>query len=238
MATGLATIQASWAAGNAASIPGCPQYDVIHMVAAQPNAATPPGTGPWWASRWPPVPGQPFAKCRPPMIRTSVPAPASAAWPAELASRAAADRGHGGPGYRDGGQYGQHHQDEQRTRHEVHRLRYPMVIRDRPLQADRQLSPHHRADQSGHGRAGRERGQAGPGRGRGVQRMAGQARAGQPGAQAGGRYIDRAPPGRSLLGLLGDQQLGELVAVAVAPAARIPQQQAPRPGRVRRRRRR
>ena len=46
MATGLTTIQPSWVAGKAASAAGCTQYVVIHIVVAQPNAATPPGTRP------------------------------------------------------------------------------------------------------------------------------------------------------------------------------------------------
>ncbi|HWG02851.1 MAG TPA: hypothetical protein VG164_13520, partial [Trebonia sp.] len=44
------------------SAPGCAQYDETDSDIAHPNAARPPGTSPWW----PPVPGQPFSKCRPP----------------------------------------------------------------------------------------------------------------------------------------------------------------------------
>jgi hypothetical protein len=46
IATGLTAIQASCAAGNAASAAGWTQYAVIESVAAQQNAATPPGTRP------------------------------------------------------------------------------------------------------------------------------------------------------------------------------------------------
>ena len=61
-ASGLTTIQATSAAGNAASAAGCAQYEETDSVAAQLNAATPPGTRPCCAQEWPPVPGQAFWK--------------------------------------------------------------------------------------------------------------------------------------------------------------------------------
>src|SRR5262249_53771755 len=61
--------------------------------------------------------------------------------------------------------------------------------------------------------------------------MASQTRAGQPGTQADGCDVDVPSQGWSLLGALGGQQLGELLAVAHAPGLRVPQKQ-PRNRRV------
>jgi hypothetical protein len=44
MATGHSAIHAICVPGKAPSAVGCTQYEVIHMVADQPNAATPPAS--------------------------------------------------------------------------------------------------------------------------------------------------------------------------------------------------
>ena len=85
-AAGLTAIQAISLAGKASSAAGWAQYELTDRVAAQPNAATPPGARPWCGQAWPPVPGQPLAMCRPPMTSTAALTTVSGAGPGQAAA--------------------------------------------------------------------------------------------------------------------------------------------------------
>ena len=91
--------------------------------------------------------------------------------------------------------------------------------RRRPVPADGQLGPHRDAEGQERGQRARGRGQARPDLLRRLQRVTGQARAGEPGQQAAAGHVRGAPPRPGLLGELRDEQFGELIAIAGPPRA-------------------
>ncbi len=151
-ARGLRTIQASSATGKRLSIAGCAQNDETDRVDAQPNAARPPGTRPCSAPV-PPVPGQPFSKCRAPATRVIAQARRQDGGPGQPPVSQADKRNDGVPRHRccrgDNGE----HEAANSERHDDRAGRYRRGVRREPLPARGQLSQHGYAERKERRRA-------------------------------------------------------------------------------------
>ncbi len=130
------------------------------------------------------------------------------------------------PRHRNGGERAQREQRRQRQRHRPHRECRRGAVRGRPLPADRQLGPERDAEREEDRQADGERSEARP---QPVRRLAGVTR--KPAlrelrVQRRTRDVGRSRRRARTLEQVGDQEFGELVAVALAPRRRIPAHEA------------
>ena len=224
-ASGLTAIQASSAAGKAASAAGWAQNEETDSVDAHEKAATPPGTRPGRAHGWPPVPGQPFPKCLPPTTTTARPARNSADGPSRPRASSAGHPRHHAPRHGQRGEQRQDGEDQHRSGHHERRHGGTGGVRPGPLPADGELRPHGAADTEEDGCATGERGEAGAGLGRGLGRAPAQPGVREPGHDPAPDHVRRPRPRPRALAEVGDQEFGELLAVAGPPRLRVPAEQ-------------
>ena len=224
-ASGLRAIQAISAAGKAASAAGWAQNEETESVDAHEKAATPPGTRPWRAHGWPPVPGQPFPKCLPPMTTTASPARKSNDGPRRPRGRPRAMRD--ATLHATGSAASSARTAKTSIAPDITKIATVVPAVSGSAHCQPMVSCDHMAPPKAEedGRAAGERGEAGADLRRGLRRAAAQPGVREPRDDPAPDHVRRARPRPRSLADVGDQELGELLAVARPPRLGVPAQQ-------------